>query len=918
MAKPKDAVIEICTKSTLLGNKISVRMLEYLSTAKDRPLGFDALAHDFLDLCRILWAVEAGLNGFAQTNRKFPSDMISELERKFRAALTDFQNLEKMIAKLLELENRGTVGKIQKGWRKMFPGVAFDKMRDSLNRTREALRMSALVFEWSLGDAKIDESVGMGYTGLAAALERMDKSKTHGSMRNGIHGSPQTPSVISKPPERPMANLHISEAEEQARTVLPVLPPVPPLFPPEKESPRASPVVSMARPDTRPFAELSRHASMSTHSISSHGVPVPRERITSSVLEGLAGQIPRIHSGTSSHPTEDTLVEVLGEIDPLDTGTIKPVRLKADAFTVPRWTPRNTAGAHAANLKTALVTAVRSGNHALIEQLLDRGVSPDPGADCHLLNEAVLQQDLESMRLLLLFGADPNINYKDGLPPLSSAVEESFVDGATMLLKYGADPNRASGPDARSPLVASAALSNGALLQLLLTYGGDANQLLPNGETLLTQSIGKSSQKKLVDLLLAYGADPNLKNNEGKTPLFEAITSGRVDIVTALLDGGANPNLPGPKHMLWPSTYQPACLQLLLARGADFTKTSGIMELAASINKIDSVRILLAAGVDPNAKKDGTYTPLCTSIRDNRPDIMELLLSSGADPNVMASEYPAWKCVTHKRVQFLPRLVAAGADLHRPPGILEMAVQMDNMEALTWLLDQGVSPNDRNDKGHTPLTTAIRERRAAMVDLLLARGANASQRGENWPVCMAVKCPSLLAKILPYVDDPRAHKGVVEMAVMADQLGSIKLLLEAGVSVEDKNGGVFSPLTTALREDRREIVRFLLGEGGADPNSPGEHLPIVKATRRFQGEDLSMIELLLEKGADPNKTYRGWNAIMQAVENGNARQLKLLIEKGGGVDLDAKDDAGRTVAEVAAHTGWDGAREILLAGGNAR
>ena len=60
------------------------------------------------------------------------------------------------------------------------------------------------------------------------------------------------------------------------------------------------------------------------------------------------------------------------------------------------------------------------------------------------------------------------------------------------------------------------------------------------------------------------------------------------------------------------------------------------------------------------------------------------------------------------------------------------------------------------------------------------------------------------------------------------------------------------------------------------------------------------------------------DGFMQAVENGNERVLRLLIEKGGGVDLEATDDMGRTLAEIAAHTGWDAAREILLAGGNAR
>lgn len=63
--------------------------------------------------------------------------------------------------------------------------------------------------------------------------------------------------------------------------------------------------------------------------------------------------------------------------------------------------------------------------------------------------------------------------------------------------------------------------------------------------------------------------------------------------------------------MLWPSTSQPQCLQILLSHGADYKKAPGIMELAVSINNIESVRILLKAGVSPDIKKDGTYTRAC-------------------------------------------------------------------------------------------------------------------------------------------------------------------------------------------------------------------------------------------------------------------------------------------------------------------
>ena len=235
------------------------------------------------------------------------------------------------------------------------------------------------------------------------------------------------------------------------------------------------------------------------------------------------------------------------------------------------------------------------------------------------------------------------------------------------------------------------------------------------------------------------------------------------------------------------------------------------------------------------------------------------------------------------------------------------------MEALQWLVRQGsANPNDRTEQGHTAVTTAIRKNRPEMLEWLLANGADPNLRGKDWPIYMASQSPSMLRLILPGITDLSAHKGVMEKAVQANQLENVKLLIAAGASVEWKNGGVFSPLTTALRECHWVIVRYLLDEAGADPNAPGEHLPLVKAIRRCDDGNFAMIELLLGRGADINKCYRDWNAIMQAIEDRDLRLLQLLIEKGGLVDVTQKDETGTTVLEMANSSGWPEGTELLL------
>ncbi|KAI1502604.1 ankyrin repeat-containing domain protein [Biscogniauxia marginata] len=892
-----------CHKATVLGNMIAIHMLEYITTVTHPHEGFEALAHEFMDVCHIMWSVEAGLVDCSQSHQTLPLDMTQELDRKFQTTHADFQALDHWLSRSLSEEKRGTGGKLTRGWRKMFSGNEVSKMREALAKTKEALRMSAIVFQWSLGKAKIDESLGIGYTALTAALDRIERVAPSTSNSSSAQSKPKT------------VNSHVIEVAEKE---IPL--PVETLSPPRESTVRSSTSLSPSSLPPRgdsivhQLPDLRTDVSWSELGQMEFGRKSTTSRHTASTRSAQSRAI------VSSDTHEDLRANGIAEIESLTVGDepvtetrpIKVVRSNVNPSKMPRWVPRDTVGANAPSLKQNLLAAIRERNHKAVEQLLDRGVSPDIGPEHHALGEAIAHHDIEIVRTLLLFGADPNAADRNSATPLMTAVEESFLDAASLLLKYGANPNMAPTPNQNSSFALSVVKEDTDFIRLFLMYGGDVNYVMTDGETILTKSIHKNSNKILVNAILDYGADANGKNKEGKTALFEAITAGRVDLVTSLLDHGANPNLPGPKHMLWPAMSEPACLKVLLAHGADHRKTPGIMELATSINNMESIKILLKAGVNPNSKKDGTYTPLCSAIRDNRPDIFHLLLANGADPNVPAAEYPTFKCVTHFRTHFLAPLKAAGANLNHPKGIIETAVQHNNTEALKWLLDHGVSPNDAApDTKATPLTTAIRENKLELVELLLSRGANPNVRGQDWPVCMAVKHPAILERLLPALEQPRAFKGLMEMAVSADQLESVKLLLAAGVSVEDRNGGVFSPLTTAIRERHKEIVRYLLHEAGADPNAPGEHLPIVKALRRYEEGDTDIIEMLLARGADPNKVYRGHNAVIQAIEMGDAHVLRMLIERCG-VDLNAVDDAGRTPLENAEMRGWDEGRKILL------
>ncbi|RMD42889.1 hypothetical protein DV735_g2248, partial [Chaetothyriales sp. CBS 134920] len=885
-------------------------MLAFLSSSKREPFHFRQLANEFLETGRVLYAVSAGLSESTDHGNGFPRDVLAELAKKIRSVHSDFVLLHQKLNKFLDGEHKGGFRKFTHRW---LADGEVERLRRSLGKHREALGTSAVMFKWPVAEQKLDSPGNSGYTALSAAIRN----------KSGAESTPACHSFVCNPLLRSPAM-----APPSGPPSIPLPPPPGPLI----DMP-LSPISSL-----RSSSEETLGATMSSPLARSTFSVGPRRHARISAMSSSTGAFAhgRVHVDSSCNvglddgPIEDMIHDVdLEKILPMDRDNGLSDTSSSYSSHVGADTPQSSSSTTSLGVpiaKNALKTAIERNKHRRIEHLLSHSGSVDDGLDDTNLRIAICRQDPESVRLLLQFGADANSVDEDGFTPLHFATEVPCLKAAKLLLKHGADPTRAVGPGIESPMVTAIKEKEFNFVELYLRHGATMDAVLANGDPLLVKAMNRATPAGLVTQMLKDGADPNGKNAEGVSPLVAAIQAGCLDLVSILLEAGADPNLPGPQHPLWPSTYWPDILQLLLAKGASHKNTPGILELAASINNLASISILLAAGVSPNTKKDATYTPLCSAIRDNRADIVRMLLANGADPNLAASEHPAFKCVTHDRAHFLPQLVAAGGDIRKPKGILVAAVACDNKEALVWLLDQGISPNDRyeEDEGHTALTRAIQDDRIKYVDILLANGASAATRGKDWPILMAAEHPLILAKLLKHSTDIKSiSSGSMEAAVAADQLHSLKLLLEAGLSVEEQSDGALTPLTIAIQERRLEIVHYLLDEAGADPNHTGhdEDLPIVTAIRHCKNRDYRYINALLDKGADVNKMHQSRNAILQAVELGDTDILDLLIQKTTPLAEEAADSFhaalvdpgdGRSARALVRDGNWGGQAAMLL------
>lgn len=487
------AVFTVSAQATQLGNHISVHMLDYLSTEHDLPDGFRELSQTFLDTCRALWAIDAGLTESTAAGRALPDVIVEEVAKKFMAAYRDFQSLDKVVTRLIQYEHRGALGRLQRGWNR--PSLELHRIRESLKKTTETLQISVLAFHWSLGEQPfMEESVGIGYAGLAAALDRMAKGR----------------SVMGINKAKSLEKVSKEVATSLSSASIPSVPP--------KESP-VQLSVAIENPQSNADDILSSVLSLDSLLIANDN---GQDHLSFPPVNSRPQPL-RLNGNPVRTSSREPPAEIITPLDDNISGdTLTYHRLYEPSAGPLHRTPSRNSGASATRLRGALASAVRGRNHKLLEQLLDSGVSPNLGEHIHPLNEAVHQHDFQGMRLLLQFGANPNEPDRQGKTPLLVAVDESFVDGANLLLKYRADSNYTSEPGQDSPL--SRALAKGKLnmVQQLLAHGGNANAETPSGSTVLVELIKQQAPPMLITLLLEHRSINQRKWGQAN-PLYTSI-----------------------------------------------------------------------------------------------------------------------------------------------------------------------------------------------------------------------------------------------------------------------------------------------------------------------------------------------------------------------------------------------------------
>jgi len=391
-----------------------------------------------------------------------------------------------------------------------------------------------------------------------------------------------------------------------------------------------------------------------------------------------------------------------------------------------------------------------------------------------------------------------------------------------------------------------------------VVFGDEHVEMLPEKEfeSKLLFAAAWSGCLDLVRELVAKNINVNSRIEDGswpgRTPLHIAVDQNHQDVVTFLIEKGANVNEKDdsgyePLHLI----NSKAVGVLLIEKGSDINTRNENgqtpLHLAAMWNHKEAAAILIEKGADLNARDNGGQTPLHEAASQSRKDVTALLLKKGADVNAKDNE--------------------GQTPLH-------FAASLYYKDVAEFLIENGADVNAVNNDGKTPLHIATSNGRKETTELLQMYDA-------KWGLFDAIK------------------KGDRERVKQF-------LVKGADVNVADKYGK--TPLHSAALKGYKEIAELLIAKGAnIETKDIFGNTPLHEAVW-FKNKDV--VELLIANGADVKaKDKDGSTPLHSAAARGCKDVVELLVTKGAYIN--AANKYGHTPLREAEYKGYDDIVDFL-------
>ncbi|MGB6449726.1 MAG: ankyrin repeat domain-containing protein [Steroidobacteraceae bacterium] len=374
----------------------------------------------------------------------------------------------------------------------------------------------------------------------------------------------------------------------------------------------------------------------------------------------------------------------------------------------------------------------------LVKALLRHGANPNAmnNFGSSPLEEAVKAADLDLVKVLIRAGAKVDLANADDQTPLMLASRIGTLKIVKLLVRHGANVNAREKWRGQTAIMWAAAEGHADVTEYLVKHGAKVNmraiyndwldkatqitsepraQYRPEGGLTPLLYAVRSGCMGCVQALLKGGADINKPTPEGVTPLMSSIDNLHYDVAKYLLQHGANPNAWDwyGRTPLYIAVDMHTYAQVIGdgRRGRGGRGGGPAQETRATqpdqTTAIDIIRMLLDAGVDPNAQLD-LHRP---GRGGNSGRFVDDLLRTGCTPLLLAA-------ITHD-TEAIPLLLQHGAlvDLPNINGVTPLVAAAGVGSAFGGLFGGrgDFSPNAESNAVNT-------------IALLLKAGANINAR----------------------------------------------------------------------------------------------------------------------------------------------------------------------------------------------
>lgn len=359
-------------------------------------------------------------------------------------------------------------------------------------------------------------------------------------------------------------------------------------------------------------------------------------------------------------------------------------------------------------------------------------------------------------------------------------------------------------------------------------------------------------------------------------------------------------------------------VQQLIAAGADLHgddyqhPVNTPIHLAADKNRLEVVRLLLEAGVDPNIRSAiNSSTPLHQAAYSAGPEMVRLLIEHGADPNLSNKDGKTPVYLTGN-IRALAVLVEHGAKINVQDAQGQTPLHAARTPQIAQqLVEYGADVDLADHEGKSPLDLAVEQNRVPFVEVLAPHSAQGVSVDPVVINAIAYRQARQLQGLLAMAGGLKSlynwegqQLTPVQVAISTKPttgyisekwlLQTIRLLLEHGANPGDHPAGTLSPL--AMIADRRWRYQFLYRK------SPG-YLDVIELLLKngAVAEDLLLYQAIFYQDDELAKVLQRYKASLNAAVSFAGRtETSRQLQQRRKQRVNRQDEYGRTPLHWAA------------------